>query len=72
MTKEVQSVRRPELPLINLRVHLLGFCVALPLIGDKELFDDVRPAASMIIVSGFVDPSLVVEVEVEAFRGATS
>jgi enamine deaminase RidA (YjgF/YER057c/UK114 family) len=40
--------------------------------AHKELFDDVRPAASMIIVSGFVDPSLVVEVEVEAFRGATS
>jgi enamine deaminase RidA (YjgF/YER057c/UK114 family) len=38
--------------------------------AHKELFDDVRPAASMIIVSGFVDPSLVVEVEVEAFRGA--
>ena len=39
--------------------------------AHKELFDSVRPAASMIIVSGFVDPSLVVEVEVEAFRGAT-
>ncbi|MEU6868194.1 RidA family protein [Streptomyces sp. NPDC046876] len=37
--------------------------------AHKELFDAVRPAASMIIVSGFVDPSLVVEVEVEAFRG---
>ncbi|MDH6627043.1 enamine deaminase RidA (YjgF/YER057c/UK114 family) [Streptomyces sp. LBL] len=37
--------------------------------AHKELFDDVRPAASMIIVSGFVDPGLVVEVEVEAFRG---
>ncbi|MEU0070283.1 RidA family protein [Streptomyces sp. NPDC006332] len=36
--------------------------------AHKELFDTVRPAASMIIVSGFVDPSLVVEVEVEAFR----
>ena len=36
--------------------------------AHKELFDSVRPAASMIIVSGFVDPSLVVEVEVEAFR----
>ena len=39
--------------------------------AHKELFDSVRPAASMIIVSGFVDPSLVVEVEVEAFRGDT-
>ncbi|MFJ4830941.1 RidA family protein [Streptomyces sp. NPDC088747] len=37
--------------------------------AHKELFDSVRPAASMIIVSGFVDPSLVVEVEVEAYRG---
>jgi enamine deaminase RidA (YjgF/YER057c/UK114 family) len=36
--------------------------------AHKELFDAVRPAASLIIVSGFVDPSLVVEVEVEAYR----
>ena len=40
--------------------------------AHKELFDSVRPAASMIIVSGFVDPSLVVEVEVEAFRGVSA
>ncbi|KPI11895.1 MULTISPECIES: RidA family protein [unclassified Streptomyces] len=39
--------------------------------AHKELFDAVRPAASMIIVSGFVDPSMVVEVEVEAYRGAS-
>ncbi|MER7201874.1 hypothetical protein CG723_06425 [Streptomyces sp. CB01635] len=39
--------------------------------AHKELFDAVRPAASMIIVSGFIDPSLVVEVEVEAYRGDT-
>jgi len=36
--------------------------------AHKELFAAIRPAASMIIVSGFVDPSLVVEVEVEAYR----
>ncbi|MFJ4339688.1 RidA family protein [Streptomyces sp. NPDC088915] len=36
--------------------------------AHKELFDAVRPAASMLIVSGFVDPRLVVEVEVEAYR----
>ncbi|MFD0419574.1 RidA family protein [Streptomyces sp. NPDC127108] len=35
--------------------------------AHKELFDAVRPAASMLIVSGFIDPSLVVEVEVEAY-----
>jgi enamine deaminase RidA (YjgF/YER057c/UK114 family) len=36
--------------------------------AHKALFDDIRPAASMIIVEGLVDPRLVVEVEVEAFR----
>ncbi|MFF0743434.1 RidA family protein [Streptomyces sp. NPDC004111] len=40
--------------------------------AHKELFDAVRPAATMLIVSGFVDPSLVVEVEVEAYRKAAS
>lgn len=37
--------------------------------AHKELFDDVRPVATMVVVSGLVDPSLVVEVEVEAFHG---
>ncbi|MFI2369616.1 RidA family protein [Streptomyces sp. NPDC018833] len=37
--------------------------------AHKEWFGEVRPAASMLIVAGFVDPSLVVEVEVEAYRG---
>ncbi|MFJ8161380.1 RidA family protein [Streptomyces sp. NPDC096136] len=36
--------------------------------AHKTLFDTVRPAASMIIVNGFVDPGMVVEVEVEAFK----
>ncbi|GGT36039.1 hypothetical protein GCM10010271_45170 [Streptomyces kurssanovii] len=36
--------------------------------AHKEIFGEVRPAASMLVVSGFVDPSLVVEVEVEAYR----
>ncbi|MGW7265807.1 RidA family protein [Streptomyces sp. NPDC054842] len=40
--------------------------------AHKELFDSVRPAASLLIVSGFVDPSLVVEVEVEAYRGGSA
>ncbi|MFI5807123.1 RidA family protein [Streptomyces sp. NPDC051561] len=40
--------------------------------AHKELFDSVRPVATMLIVSGFVDPSLVVEVEVEAYRGGAA
>ncbi|MFD7440397.1 Rid family hydrolase [Streptomyces sp. NPDC059909] len=39
--------------------------------AHKELFDAVRPAASMVIVAGLVDPRLVVEVEVEAYRGGS-
>ncbi|MEU3722721.1 RidA family protein [Streptomyces sp. NPDC031705] len=35
--------------------------------AHQTLFDTVRPAATMLIVSGFVDPSMVVEVEVEAY-----
>ncbi|MBT2472624.1 RidA family protein [Streptomyces sp. ISL-66] len=35
--------------------------------AHKELFDKIRPASTMIIVNGFVEPSMVVEVEVEAF-----
>ncbi|MGW1516840.1 RidA family protein [Streptomyces sp. NPDC001272] len=40
--------------------------------AHKTLFDTVRPAASMIIVNGFVDPGMVVEVEVEAFKEVTA
>jgi enamine deaminase RidA (YjgF/YER057c/UK114 family) len=39
--------------------------------AHKELFDAVRPAATMVVVSGFVDARVLVEVEVEAFRGAS-
>ncbi|WP_329386689.1 RidA family protein [Streptomyces sp. NBC_01351] len=40
--------------------------------AHKELFDTVRPAATMLIVNGFVDPSMVVEVEVEAYKEVSS
>lgn len=36
--------------------------------AHRELFAEVRPAASMVVVAALVDPSLVVEVEVEAYR----
>ncbi|RLV08287.1 hypothetical protein CTZ27_05575 [Streptomyces griseocarneus] len=38
----------------------------------KELFGAAPPAATLVIVSGFVDSRVLVEVEVEAYRGATS
>ncbi|MCQ4081487.1 RidA family protein [Streptomyces sp. RB6PN25] len=38
--------------------------------AHKELFDSVRPAATLVVVSGFVDSRVLVEVELEAYRGA--
>jgi enamine deaminase RidA (YjgF/YER057c/UK114 family) len=36
--------------------------------AHHELFADVRPAATMVEVSRFVDPRMLVEVEVDAYR----
>ena len=36
--------------------------------AHKEVFDSVRPAATLVVVSGFVDSRVLVEVEVEALR----
>ncbi|MGW0205045.1 RidA family protein [Streptomyces sp. NPDC003233] len=38
--------------------------------AHKELFDSVRPVSTLLVVEGFVDPRILVEVELEAFRGA--
>ncbi|WP_330176298.1 RidA family protein [Streptomyces sp. NBC_01498] len=36
--------------------------------AHKEAFGTVRPAATMVVVAGLIDPDLLVEVELEAFR----
>ncbi|KAF4406118.1 MULTISPECIES: RidA family protein [Streptomyces] len=40
--------------------------------AHQEIFGAVRPAATLVVVSGFVDSRVLVEVEIEAFRGATT
>ncbi|CAL9416345.1 RidA family protein [Streptomyces sp. enrichment culture] len=37
--------------------------------AHAEVFDSVRPVTTMVVVEGFVDPRILVEVELEAFRG---
>ncbi|MBB1242876.1 RidA family protein [Streptomyces durbertensis] len=37
--------------------------------AHKEVFDAVRPVCTLAVVSGFVDSRVLVEIEVEAFRG---
>jgi enamine deaminase RidA (YjgF/YER057c/UK114 family) len=36
--------------------------------AHKELFDAVRPAATMVVISKLIDPRMLVEVEVDAYR----
>ncbi len=36
--------------------------------AHKELFDAVRPAATMVVVAKLIDPRMLVEVEVDAYR----
>ncbi|MFD5538037.1 RidA family protein [Streptomyces sp. NPDC127079] len=40
--------------------------------AHKEIFDAVRPASTLLVVEGFVDPRILVEVELEAFRGQST
>jgi enamine deaminase RidA (YjgF/YER057c/UK114 family) len=35
--------------------------------AHRELFGDVKPASTMLVVAGFVHPDMLVEVEVEAY-----
>ncbi|SEF64095.1 Enamine deaminase RidA, house cleaning of reactive enamine intermediates, YjgF/YER057c/UK114 family [Actinacidiphila yanglinensis] len=37
--------------------------------AHRELFAEVRPAATMVVVAGFADSRVLVEVEIEAYRG---
>ena len=39
--------------------------------AHKELFDAVRPATTMVVVSKLIDAQMLVEVEVDAYREGT-
>ena len=39
--------------------------------AHREIFGSVRPASSMVQVAKLVDPRLVIEMEVDAIRGAS-
>jgi enamine deaminase RidA (YjgF/YER057c/UK114 family) len=36
--------------------------------AHKQLFDAVRPAATMVVVSKLINPQMLVEIEVDAYR----
>ncbi|MEV1008891.1 Rid family hydrolase [Streptomyces sp. NPDC049881] len=37
--------------------------------AHQELFDAVRPVTTLVVVSGFADSRILVQVELEAYRG---
>lgn len=39
--------------------------------AHREVFGEVRPAATVVVVTGFVDSGVLAEVELEAYRGAS-
>lgn len=39
--------------------------------AHADFFRDVRPAASMLVVAGLIDPRQLVEIEIDAYRGAS-
>ncbi|QTD97933.1 RidA family protein [Streptomyces cyanogenus] len=60
----IESVIRTRMYLTHVRdVDAVGR-------AHKEMFDTVRPVSTLLVVEGFVDPRILVEVELEAFRGA--
>jgi enamine deaminase RidA (YjgF/YER057c/UK114 family) len=62
----VESVIRTRMYLAHLRdVDEVGR-------AHKELFDSVRPVSTLLVVEGFVDPRILVEVELEALRASTA
>ncbi|MET8507193.1 RidA family protein [Streptomyces sp. NPDC004787] len=40
--------------------------------AHQEVFGEVRPVTTLMVVAGFVDPRILVEVELEAYRGVSS
>ncbi|MGW5654717.1 RidA family protein [Streptomyces humi] len=61
---DVGSVLRTRMYLTHVRdVDAVGR-------AHKEFFDAVRPVSTLLVVEGFVDPRILVEVELEAYRGA--
>ncbi|MET8559763.1 RidA family protein [Streptomyces flaveolus] len=59
----IESVIRTRMYLTHVRdVDAVGR-------AHQELFDAVRPVSTLLVVEGFVDPRVLVEVELEAFRG---
>jgi enamine deaminase RidA (YjgF/YER057c/UK114 family) len=56
--------------VVRTRMFVTDVAFSDPLLAvHGEIFGEVRPAASMVAVAGLIDPSLLVEIEVDARKG---
>lgn len=55
---------------VQTRMYVVDVTAQADAVGraHSEIFDDIRPAATMVGVSGLVHPQMLVEVEVVAWR----
>lgn len=63
---QFQDIVRTRLFVTDIK-HWQSYAAA-----HSEAFDKIRPASAIVEVSALVDPRLLVEIEFEAERGATS
>lgn len=59
--------------VVRTRMYIVDRADAEPVgRAHAELFGAVRPASTLVVVAGLIDPAMLVEVEVEAYRPSTS
>ena len=55
--------------VVRVRMYLTSIADARAVLDvHRELFQDIRPAATLVEVSGLLEPSMLVEIEAEARR----
>jgi enamine deaminase RidA (YjgF/YER057c/UK114 family) len=55
--------------VVRTRMFIVDMALAAALSAvHGEVFGEIRPAATMVAVAGLMDPSLLVEIEVDARR----